>query len=510
MASAAKVHPIIADEVVSLAIERIKNKTARRDAMSRVNVPKTDDELWDYVKRTWGYEIPRAIHPDCVVKGHVAPFTAFADSYFARVPNSLWIGSRGFSGKTMLSSLLCITEETTLGADVTLLGGSLEQSGRGHEYTVAFWSLETAPIHLLRSDPTKRETILSNGGRERVQAASSKSVRGAHPQRLRIDEVDEMDIRVFDAAQGQPMAKDGLPSQVTITSTHHYAHGPVTILKRRIAEGEFDCVIYEWCYRESLTSASGGHETGWLTNSMVAEAKARMSKQMFLVEVELQEPSVEGRAISSQYVDIAFNRDYGVFKGGHSELIEVACCRFMKPENGPCQHHGYATGVDWGQRRDWSVYVTYRTDVNPWWLVSWERSKDLPWPALLEKFERRMARYPGEAAHDATGMGGRMADDFLRIDAVAVTLQGNPRNKIFTDYIIGIESQEISGPFIESLWYDHYYVTNDDLYGAGHPPDSFIAGALAWSIRTGFAGGKVVGIGSLSKIGTLHAFEQLP
>lgn len=85
-----------------------------------------------------------------------------------------------------------------------------------------------------------------------MQAASPTSVRGAHPQRLRRDEDDEMKLRILDAALGQPVARRGVASQTVIASTHHYARGPVTELRHRIATGELDARVYTWCYRESL------------------------------------------------------------------------------------------------------------------------------------------------------------------------------------------------------------------------------------------------------------------
>jgi hypothetical protein len=50
------------------------------DGAHGVGIPQTDEELWTYVATTWGVHIPR----QAVCPGHVAPFTAFSDAYFAR------------------------------------------------------------------------------------------------------------------------------------------------------------------------------------------------------------------------------------------------------------------------------------------------------------------------------------------------------------------------------------------------------------------------------------------
>ena len=83
-------------------------------------LPQNDAELWAYVAKTWGISIPRtAVCPD-----HVAPFTAFADAYFARDSMIVWEASRGLGGKSFMLSILGLTIACTRGGDVNILGGS--------------------------------------------------------------------------------------------------------------------------------------------------------------------------------------------------------------------------------------------------------------------------------------------------------------------------------------------------------------------------------------------------
>lgn len=101
--------------------------------------------------------------------------------------------SRGFGGKSLTLAALSYLEAITYGASVSLLGGSGEQSRRVHDYMTGeatnipdtFWKSPEAPGDMLLSDPTKLTTRLLNGGRIQVLTASSKSVRGPHPQKLR-------------------------------------------------------------------------------------------------------------------------------------------------------------------------------------------------------------------------------------------------------------------------------------------------------------------------------------
>ena len=68
--------------------------------------------------------------------------------------------------------------------------------------------------------------------------------------------------------------------------------------------------------------------------------------------------------------------------------------------------------------------------------------------------------------------------------AEQVIMTGGPsgrRAQIFNDYIVAIEDRRLWGPRIRQAWEDHRAVTRLDLFGRGHPPDSFVAGALAWA-----------------------------
>jgi hypothetical protein len=161
-------------------------------------LPQDDEELWQYIRVVWGITVPRYN----VCKHHHAPFKALADAYFGRSPVSIWKASRGFGGKSTLMGILALIEAATLGAQITILGGSAAQSQRVHEVTKELWHHEYAPRGLLKDEPTTFTTRLNNGAWIVALMASQKSVRGPHPQRLRLDEVDEMDLALFEAAQG--------------------------------------------------------------------------------------------------------------------------------------------------------------------------------------------------------------------------------------------------------------------------------------------------------------------
>lgn len=419
-----------------------------RRSTSTPSRPQTDLQLKHYLLSSFGIVIPDTE----VCPNHTTPFRAFADAYFARHNVSVWQASRGFGGKSYLLALLGHVEADTLGAEVTILGGSGEQSTRVLEY-LQKWSTS--------EDNITRRTRYRSGGLVTALMASSKSARGPHPQRLRLDEVDEMDIKIFDAAMGQPMSMAGIPKQTVASSTHHYPDGTFTEIKRRAAENGWP--VYEWCYRE--TSVQPG---GWLTQEEIQSKRGEVTASMWKAEYDLQEPSPEGRAILPEKVTLCFRKELGEFTGeaGREIIIE-------EPE----QFAIYAHGCDWAKEKDWTIIDTWRIDCRPMKRVAWLRLGRMPWPMMIRRFNERVAKYGGEACHDKTGVGN-MVDDYLTMPAEGIVLTGQQRADVFTDYIALIENGDIVSPLIHYAEAEHRYCTNNDLSGSGHPPDSFVAGAM--------------------------------
>jgi len=378
---------------------------------------------------------------------------------------SVWKGSRGLAGKTFLMALLTLVEGLTLKIDVNLLGGSGGQSTLGLRYLNDFLTGSNIVQGGLATN-VSHETRLQNGAFLRALMASQTSVRGPHPVRLRLDEVDEMDLDIFDASLGQPMSKNGVLSQVTASSTHQYPDGTMTeVLKRAGAEG-WPC--YEWCFRESQASPHG-----WLSQAEVDRKRSQVPKSMWSVEYELQEPSTEGRAIDTASVALMFDRSLGAFEGKEGERIEIEA---------PVPNVRYAHGADWARKVDYTDIGTLKLQPKQHILVAFERMRRRPWDLMVERFALRLKRYGGEAAHDATGLGD-VVDRMLQLTgqkAEPVMFVGRERKDVLSEYVAAVEQREIRAPFIRSMESEHRYCTVDDLYGAGHPPDSVVMGALAY------------------------------
>lgn len=451
---------------------KLQSHTPAAGPVGIQRLPQTPEELWWTVKFLFDVEIPRV----AICNDHVAPFDAFADAYFAWSPVSIWKASRGFGGKSYLLSLLTLTEATLLGAESSVLGGSGAQSLNVHEHTLKFWSAPNAPRHLLIDDPAKSETVLSNGAKIRALLASQTSVRGPHPQRLRMDEIDEMKLEILEAAQGQPQPDHkrhpGVAAQTVMSSTHQYPDGTMTAMLKRAREKGW--TVHHWCYRESMGTRQN---PGWLRPSTVMQKQTEVANRFWNVEYELQAPSFDGRAIDSEMVEAMFDEDTYI------DDQEGKLYTFEDPEPG----RRYITGVDWAKQKDWTIIWTFDLTERPMRAVAYMRVNRRPWPEMIEHAVKRLHIYPGTLVHDSTGLGN-VVHDLIEVPkgsrVIGRTLVGRAREEMFNEYISAIEDAEVRSPRIEFAFEEHLYVTDDDLFKTGgHPPDTFVAGALAWSAR---------------------------
>ncbi len=339
---------------------------------------------------------------------------------------------------------------------------------------------------LLARESTVTETRLKHGGRVKALTASSKSVRGPHPQRLRCDEIDEMELRILDDALGQPMgarrALGPVPQQTVLSSTHQYPSGTMAAILDRAAERGWP--VYEWCYRETL------EPHGWLARAEVEAKRRVMSDRAWEVEVELQEPDEGAVVMASDQVDAAFSLPAEVPELPPGELVV-----FEPPADGAA----YAVGGDWAKKRDWTVVVVLRVDCTPARLVAAYRDQRRPWPVMVEAYDRVAGLYrvvpaggrvevmPGvaalvPAAYDATGVGD-VAGDYLRTPAVGIVLVGKARTDVLNRYFVAVEHGELAMPRVEPLYREHRRASVRDVWGRGHLPDTISACAVAWAVR---------------------------
>jgi hypothetical protein len=190
--------------------------------------PSSPDHLWTWVSNFTGVRIARAK----VCRDHRPPFDFFADWQLTEASQTIVLGPRG-GGKSFLSALDChLKSRFHPRYKSRILGGSLAQSRQIYEALregVLFGSGRLGSDAGSIAKLLKREATYRNGSEVAILAASTTSVRGPHVPGLRLDEVDEIDDEIREAAFGMAMADRtrGYPTAISLTSTWHRVDGPM-------------------------------------------------------------------------------------------------------------------------------------------------------------------------------------------------------------------------------------------------------------------------------------------
>jgi len=448
----------------------VSTKTHGRYALTRP--PHNDDELYEVVKSLWGVVIPRDKH----CPHHQAPFEAFSTAFFARAPQILVLGSRGLSGKSQMMSCLGITQAVIWGTDNNIVGGSENQSKNVLEHMDRMWESPGAPRYMV-THSGREEMRLTNGAKVRPLTASQRSVRGPHPARLLLDEIDEMDQEILESAKGQPMPQKNhvgivIPQQTTMVSTLQYADG--TMMKEMNRFKEEGLPTFEWCYKDTMLA-----KDGWLSEEFVEQKKREVSRERWRVEYELGEPSIGNRAIDSEAVEQMFSLklEPEYIKKQTRDYEHVV----YKEPNG---YRDYVIAADWAQAVDWTVITVWDVTDAPIELVAYKRMQRRPYPFMVGEFNAMMQAYNAQGIHDATGVGN-MVKDYLDGTVRNFVMAGRERDHMLTDFISAVERGAMKSPRIGSFYREVLFASVEDVFHKGkefHLPDSFCSAALAWKM----------------------------
>lgn len=441
--------------------------------------PRTDDELYWLIAALWGVKLPR----QKVCDNHISPFEAVAEAFFGREPGyAVWYATRG-SGKSLALAVLAATKAFIADADVTILGGSMTQSLNVRSHIADLLRYKNAPTYALaRNNATELET--TTGTRIRPIPASQTTVRGPHPPLSLLDEVDEMEYAIYEAAMGQAMAQVNTRGEVVneyivASSTWQNPEGTFTkIMEQARARG---LPVYSWCWRELL------EPHGWMTERFINQKRRTISEQMWKTEYDLNEPSGASRAMDLDKVE-AYFVDYPEpvrrVDKGDEEQVWV----YEDPQPAGI----YAVGADWAKERDYTVISVIRYDVEPRRLVKLTRINRRPWPVMFGLFNKDVAAYNDAVSqHDKTGLGS-VAQDFVDTDTDGgFMFIGRKRTQMLLDYITAFEhggyrlpKNLVMGPEDKNvLKVAHRAITVADVYAPGkwdtHLPDEFASISLA-------------------------------
>ena len=166
-------------------------------------------------------------------------------------------GPRG-GGKSFLRALATHLDSLRYPKHSTrILGGSLAQSKQVYNAVKLF---QDRGPELFESTAAERMRYVTGSDVE-ILAASSKSVRGPHVPTLVLDEVDEIDNELREAAMGMSMSLGGVRGSVSMTSTWHRVGGPMGSLVEMAESGAFP--MWRFCAFEVLETCpverSGKH-----------------------------------------------------------------------------------------------------------------------------------------------------------------------------------------------------------------------------------------------------------
>jgi len=239
---------------VGLDKSKFKGQIAKVDgvysALRRVR-PESRRDLRNYVKVFLGIDVPERK----ICGEHNSPmdylwygFSAdFGAEKRANADAVVWANRGG--GKTELAAIAtlldCVFKPD---CQVRILAGSGEQAGRMYEYLTGF--LNNGFDELLAGPALKGKCRFGNGSGVEVLTQSPASVRGQHIQKLRCDEVELFDEKVFSAAKFTTHSKAGLTAGMEMISTMHRPYG---LMQRIVTSAKrFGTPVFKWCLWEVI------------------------------------------------------------------------------------------------------------------------------------------------------------------------------------------------------------------------------------------------------------------
>ncbi|MDD5540468.1 MAG: hypothetical protein PHG61_07250 [Candidatus Marinimicrobia bacterium] len=183
---------------------------------------------------------------------HSSVFRIFSDIILDRTRYTVVWGSRSGSKTYLFGGLDTWYKSASRPQyETKILGGSEGQSILSYDAIKQFRYLSD-PDNILVKRLLTTKADFYNRAKVSILRASSRSVRGPHPQCLKLDEVDEIDERVFEDALSQPMSKYGYPPSLIMFSTNHNIGGQMDRAIERATEKGYP--VYKYCVWETLES----------------------------------------------------------------------------------------------------------------------------------------------------------------------------------------------------------------------------------------------------------------
>lgn len=225
-----------------------KKKALTAEILLRSGI-NTVGELVLFLRNVLDVRIPNSRM--CNNKSHSHPFQLFSDMFFSKVNDAVGLANRS-GGKSFNAGILTFLKSIWPGSSTRILGGSVDQSDKSYQAFADCWEISELGPELLKTDVQIKKTKLKNKAEVEILTASLKSVRGPHQPNLILDEVEEMEEKIYNASLSQPQSKGKMKASTLRLSTRHRAGG----LMSRVIDTykEKHLVLYIWCIWEVLES----------------------------------------------------------------------------------------------------------------------------------------------------------------------------------------------------------------------------------------------------------------
>jgi len=484
---------------------------AEQLALKAQSPPRNDDELYEYIKNTWGVVLPRTSHcPNCT-----APFKVLADAYFGRYPMIILKASRG-SGKSVLLGLLSLVEQVTLNNYVMILGASEVQSKvvfnyisqRSNRFPGKFWDYKDAPKALQEeSEERVGQSRIITGGMIRCSAASPTSIYGQRPVRLRMDEIDLMDEELIDGAIACCHPYENIKGQILLASTSYKNDGTLNKMIERaeernresIAEGGGVVIpIYTFCYKDVLQT---NNPDGYLTPELLKNMKSMVSKEQWERQFENGMPILDECVFTPEELEILFDDSLlGYAENGATIVVDgdpgPKSEVYIRPEFWEKAEYFYH-GADFGDRVDWTVLTSFAIPFDrtkPEYLFRFAKYGRWGLTKSVSEYNTLLAKHEGAASHDGTGVGQVVIE---QLEETSREIKWTRQNKEqgLNKLIEHIKNGKMRFPRIKALEKAFKSLTNEHVIGKKHLPDEVAAVLMAYNARStiyldsGFVGG---------------------
>ena len=212
------------------------------------------DELLKFVHAAFGIKVPsKPVCPD-----HSCPGDYLKASFFDESQDMICWANRG-GGKTLTGAIATMLDSFFKNdCETKILGGSGEQSLRmyAHIKDLSGDQIVAEPLSgYIDGEVLTTRTSTTHGSTIQILTASSRSVRGPHPQRLKLDEIDEFELAIYQAALLIPISKKGIKAATHIYSTMHKPFGLMQTVVEGAAESGYK--VYKWCIMDVLEKCVG-------------------------------------------------------------------------------------------------------------------------------------------------------------------------------------------------------------------------------------------------------------